>query len=342
MAVTIKDIARAAGVSHTTVSRALRGNPLIAPETVARIQTIAEDLGYVPNTVARGLKTNRSAIMGVMVRRIVDPFFAEVLHGIEDVLYAEGYSLFLASSNRDPERERAIIRTMSEHRVDGVLICSTAAGEEYRAQLDHFSMPSVVVNNEAAEEIEFSVYHDNLEGSRQIVDYLIRLGHRRIAYVGNTVSGRATADRLLGYKAALEAATIEVDRKLIVGSNNGKPEGGAKAAVELLALPELPTAVVCYNDMMAFGVIKTLQDAGCRIPEDCSVVGFDNIEMAAFYNPPLTTFDQPKYELGQLAAEMLLKLISQNAKKQRLHLDEPIVRLRGHLVERTTAAPPRR
>jgi DNA-binding LacI/PurR family transcriptional regulator len=337
VAVTIKDIAKVAGVSHTTVSRALRGNPAIAPQTVARIQQIAGELHYVPNTVARGLKTSRSGVLGVIVRRIVDPFFSEVLQGIEDVLHAAGYSLFLAASDRDPDREKAIVRAMSERRVDGVIICSSQVGEEHRQQLERFGVRTVLINNQASEDSAYSVYHDDVAGSRAITGHLLALGHRRISYLGNARAGRTSADRWQGYAEAMAAAGAPILPGYVVQGPNGLPEGGASGAEHFLLLAQRPTAIVCYNDMMAIGAMQALQQAGQRVPADCSITGFDNIELAAYVTPALTTFDQPKYELGQQAAGMMLRLLGEEPGPA---VEPAILVLRGKLCVRDSTGPP--
>jgi DNA-binding LacI/PurR family transcriptional regulator len=337
LSVTIKDIAKVGGVSHTTVSRALRGHPAISEETTGRIRQIADELGYVPNTVARGLKTNRSGALGVIVRRIVDPYFSEVLSGIEDTLYAEGYSLFLAASNRDPDREEAIVRAMSERRVDGVIICSTQVGAAHRQQLERFGVPTVLINNQADEDITHSVYHDDAFGSSQLTEHLMKLGHTRIAYLGNKRGGRTTSERRHGYEQALLNGGLPVRPELIVDGPNGLAEGGASGAQQLLSLEEKPTGIICYNDVMAIGAIQALQEAGLRIPSDCSVTGFDNIELAAFTSPALTTFDQPKYEIGRQAALMMLRLLDKRGDETR-EPSSDILTLRGQLVLRNSTA----
>ena len=337
MAVTIKDIAKAAGVSHTTVSRALRGHPAIATKTVARIAQIADELGYVPNTVARGLKTKRSGILGVIVRRIDDPFFSEVLHGIEDVLHAQEYSLFLATSHRDSEREKTIVRAMSERRVDGVIICSTQVSEEHQRQLEHFGVPCVLLNNQASEHIAYSIFHDDIYGSHEVTQHLIDLGHKRIAYLGNEQAGRPNDDRLLGYQAAMREANLSIEADYITLGPNGRPAGGVTGTRRLLALAQRPSALVCYNDMMAIGAIQTLQVAGLQVPHDCSVSGFDDIELASYINPPLTTFHQPKYDLGREAATLMLHLLDGEATSQASN----ILTLRGQLFVRQSTAPPK-
>ena len=329
MAVTIKDVARVAGVSHTTVSRALRDNPAISPATSQNIKRLANEMGYVPNSAARGLKTKRSNVLGVVVRRLDDPFFGQVVNGIEDVLQSQNYSMLLAASHRDFSKEHEIMRLMSERRVDGVIICSTLISPEHREQLDRFGVPTVLINNQATNESDCSVSHDDTDGAKQLAEHLIEQGHREIAYIGNGNAGRTNNDRLLGYQQALTAAGIVVRPDLIAAGENGRAEAGKEAAKQLLKLDTLPTAIMCFNDMMALGAMFALQRAGVQIPEQCSITGFDNIALSAHVNPPLTTFDQPKYELGRTAAEMMLRILgSDNGAKQEQ------AQLRGKLAVR--------
>lgn len=338
MSVTLKDVAKVAGVSHSTVSRALHGNPMIPPDTTARIRKIANELGYVPNTVASGLRKTHSKVLGVLVRRIDDAFLAEVLQGIEDVLHAEGYGLFLATSHRDPEREKVIFRDMSERRVDGVIVCSTEVNEEHLRQLSRFSVPTVLINNQAVTEMAHSVSHDDVAGGLALTRHLIELGHRRIAYLGHSRTGRITQDRLEGYKQALNRAGLTYHPEYVAAGPNGTAEGGASGMNKLLTVDDRPTAVVCFNDIMAIGAMHALHQAGLNVPQDCSVTGFDNIPLSQYINPPLTTFHQPRYELGTEAAEMMLRLLSRKDKK----LDAAeVISLRGQLVVRMSTSPPR-
>ena len=334
MAVTIKDVARVAGVSHTTVSRALRDNPAISPATSESIKRVANEMGYVPNSAARGLKTKRSRTLGVIVRRIDDPFFGQVVNGIEDVLQSQDYSLFLAASNKDFAKEKEIVRNMSERRVEGVIICSTGISPAYREQLDRFGVPMVLVNNQANSEFNCSVGHDDTFGAKQLAEHLIELGHTAIAYIGNGNAGRTNHDRLLGYQQALTEAGIVMRPDFIVSAQTGRAEGGTQAARRLLTLDALPTAIMCFNDMIALGAMFTLQRAGLKIPEQCSITGFDNIALSAHVNPTLTTFDQPKYELGQAAARMMLQIVEHERQAQPQR-----VRLRGKLAVRESTIP---
>ncbi len=338
MPTTIKDIARHAGVSHTTVSRALNHSPLISIETTERIQEIATELGYHPSVAARSLKTNRSQALGVIVSHIADPFFSEILEGIDDVAQENGYSLFIASAQNDPIRENSIVQTMREHRVDGVILCSPHFTPEQSNQLNSYNIPIVDLNNQASEAFRFAIYHDDVDGSRQVSQHLIDLGHHRIAYLGNVASGRTTQERYEGFKQAMEEADLPICPEYILQVSGNSAEKGREGLDYFLALPEKPTAVICYNDMMAVGVLSGLHQAGMRVPEDMSVTGFDNIMYSNYTQPPLTTIDQPKRFLGAEAARMMLAQLSPDANS--LLMEKRIKRLKGMLIIRQSAAPP--
>jgi DNA-binding LacI/PurR family transcriptional regulator len=339
MPVTIKDIAKRTKVSHSTVSRALHGSPLIAKDTAERIQQSAHELGYFPSAAARSLKTNRSQALGVILSSVEDPFFSEILQGIEEEAQKSGYSLFIAASQHDPEREHAIVQAMSEHRVDGVIICSASFKSEQRRQFLAYGVPIVVVNNQAAEDYRYSIYHDDVDGSRQITQHLLDMGHHRIAYLGNSASGRTTLDRLTGFKQALAEAGLPVPQGYIHQVSGGGPSDGLAGLEHFLALSRRPSALVCFNDMMAIGVLKGLAAADIKVPEEFSVTGFDNIVFSAFTLPPLTTFDQPKRFIGAEAARLVLELLDSPPAGDS---SEPRVRmLKGRLLVReTTTRPP--
>jgi DNA-binding LacI/PurR family transcriptional regulator len=336
MPVTIKDIAKQAGVAHTTVSRAMRGSSLISTETTQRIQMIATEMGYSPSAAARTLKTNRSQALGVIIRNVSDPFFSEILQGIEEVAQASGYSLLMAASQRDHEHEQAIVQDMVERRVDGIIICSTPVSTEQSRQLASFGVPIVMVNNQAAEEYRYSIYHDDVDGSRQVTHHLIELGHRKIAYLGNANAGRSTLDRQTGFQQELSLAGIAIPAAYIHQAPGGCPEDGLAGLEHFITLPILPTALVCYNDMMALGVLQGLQSAGIPVPAQMSVTGFDNIIFSAYTNPPLTTFDQPKRFIGAEAARLVLGLLNGDEESA----DPKIQMLKGSLLVRGSTARP--
>lgn len=338
MTTTIKDIARRTGVSHSTVSRALRGDPLISEETAERIRLAAREMAYLPSAAARSLKTNRSLVLGVIVSSIDDPFFSEILFGIEEVAQQAGYRLFIAASQHDAAREQKIVQALMEHRADGVIICSSSFSADQGRQLSENGFPVVVVNHQGAENFNYSIFHDDIDGSRQITRHLIDLGHRKIAYLGNSLSGRTTLDRLTGFKMELTAANILTPDGLIHHVPGGTPNLGLQSVAHFLRLPHRPTALVCFNDMLAIGVLMGCRQAGIDVPEALSVTGFDNITFSAFTHPPLTTFDQPKQSIGAEAARLLLDLLATEPHAENFQPKEII--LKGKLlVRRSTAAP---
>jgi DNA-binding LacI/PurR family transcriptional regulator len=339
LSITIKDIARQAGVSHSTVSRALRGSPLISDETSRRIHQIAGELGYFPSGPARSLKTNRSRALGVIVNRIDDPFYSEILQGIEEAAQERGYSLVMAASQRDPGREKDIIRGLRERRVDGVIICSGSFNPGQQREMLDYGIPIVIINNQSTEYYRYSVYHDDIDGSRQVTRHLIKLGHRKIAYLGNSLSGRTTLDRQRGFQEELKASGLTVPAEYIHQVPGGSPEQGLQGVQHYLDLPEVPTALFCFNDLLALGVLKGLRQAGLAVPDDISVAGFDNIELSFYTTPPLTTLDQPKWYIGSQAAGLILNLlVPPDGHKPP---EQAIQILKGKLLVReSTAAPP--
>jgi len=338
MPVTVKDIAQRAGVSHSTVSRALNNSPLISEAVAMRIKRLAFEMGYFPSAAARTLKTRRSRVLGVIVSNLDDPFFSEILQGIEEGIQDSGYSLFIAAAHRDPQRERGIVQAMVERSAEGVIVCSTSFSEEQSGQFLQYGVPVVVVNNQAAEDFRWSIYHDDVDGSRQVTRHLLELGHTRLAYIGNSLSGRSNEDRLLGFRQELAAAGLPSLSDHLLSVPGGGPAQGASAAERLLALPQPPTAFCCYNDMMAIGALQALQALGLCVPAQASVTGFDNITFSAYTNPPLTTFDQPKRFIGAEASRLMLDLLE----TPQAGPGEPKVRiLRGRLLVRgSTSAPP--
>jgi len=331
--ISIKDIARVAGVSHPTVSRALRGSTLVKSETAKRIREIAGDIGYTPSAVGRSLATRTTRTVGVVVNTISDPFNAEVLDGIEEVANVHHYSVFLATSHSDPEREVRTARSLQERRVDGILVSGSRVGALYLSLLARTKVPIVLINNQHLSSYCYSVRIDNVPASREATAHLTRLGHTRIGYIGNMFGDESETERIMGYRQALEEAGVAVLPELIV-HGDGRPEGGMQAMARLLALSDPPTAVFCYNDMTALGAVRISRERGLRIPEDVSLVGFDDLFVASYTSPPLTTVRQPKRQMGQMATQILFRLLDGE--------DNPnAIRVQGELIVRGSTAPPR-
>jgi len=311
MRVSIKDIAEVASVSHSTVSRALSDSPLVKAETKARIQRLAHEMGYTPDAIARSLVTRHTRTVGIVVTTITDPFVAEVVQGVEDTAQQNNYSVILASSASEPERELAAVEMLRAKRVDGVIVTSSRVGALYLEHLEHFGVPVVLVNNHNKQSgrYTFSVSVDNQHGGHLATAHLIQRGHRRIGYVSGPADHSDDAERLAGYCLALDESGITFDPALVV-HGNGRLDGGERALRTLVRLAEPPTAVFCYNDMTAIGLISAARQTGLSVPEDLAVVGFDDIPLAAHVYPPLTTVAQHQRDMGRQAMNMALALMA--------------------------------
>ena len=306
--VSIKDIARAAGVSHSTVSRALRNSPLVNPETAAEIRRLAQEMGYTPNIVAQSLVTQRTYTIGLVVTSISDPFVDRIVDGIEDLATREGYSVFLSSSHADPGREIAVVEAFHRRRVDGVIVLASRVGSLYTERLQDLGVPIVLINNQAGGEYVYSVSADDLHGAREAACHLINLGHHRIAYVGCHFRPPSNRRRLEGYRQALARAAIPYDSKLVIHPRGFDDLENGRLALSAL-IEAKATAVLCYNDRMAIGLMDAARNEGIGVPQELSIVGFDDIEASALVFPRLTTVHQPRYEMGQTAMQMLLELL---------------------------------
>lgn len=335
--ITIKELALRAGVSHSTVSRALNNHPAIARETVERIQQLASELNYVPSHFARSLKTNRSYMLGVIVHRIADPFYSEVLGGIQNLAHQFQYSMFVSTFESDVERQVSLIQSLFGRQADALIIGDSFFTAEELSKLG-IHVPTVFIHNRATEILPHSIYHDDANATRELTRHLLDLGHRRIAFGGNERGGLLQQQRHAGVITGLKDAGLELQSRYDLLAPNGQMSSGAVLAKQLLDMPDRPTAMICFNDMLAIGVMQTLQQANIRIPEDISVTGFDDLPLAEFTYPALTTYCQPSWELGQIAARVALHLLGENVDEPLA--SEPLITLRGRLIIRQSTAPP--
>ncbi len=314
--VSIQDIARRAGVSHTTVSRALRDSQLISAEVRAQIQQLAQEMGYIPNAVAQSLRGQRTGTVGLVVTSIADPFLGRVARGIEEVAQKYNISLLLSVSNNDADAELAVVENFHRRRVDGVIVAAARMTNAHEAQLARMRVPTVLINHQAETSLEHlhSVSIDDAQGARAAVNHLLELGHRAIGYLGAGNRPRSNRVRLQNYTAALAAAGIEPRDAWICATSERDRYYADDVTGGQTLLPELAragvTAVFCYNDMVAVGALTACRELGIRVPGQMSIVGFDDVEMAQYVTPPLTTVHQPKLRLGQLAMDMLLDLLN--------------------------------
>jgi DNA-binding LacI/PurR family transcriptional regulator len=334
-ALSIKDIARSARVSHSTVSRALRNSPLVNADTGARIRQIAAESNFRVSAVGRSLATGRTHSIGVVVSSISDPFMAEVVSGLEEMTSARGYSLILATSQGDPDLEIKMVRVFEERRVDGVVLTGgSRLGPGHAPLLAGMKIPVVVMNGQGTAEFAYSVVVDNVAAGHAAVRFLAQLGHRRIAYIGDRSGCESNSARQMGYRMGLAAHDLPYLPDLVL-VGDAQAENGMLAMEQLLSLPEPPTAVFCYDDMTALGALSTITRRHLRVPEDISVVGFDDLLIASYTQPPLTTIRQPKRLMGRLAGETLLNLLAGTRPPDTRTLPTELI------VRESTAPPPR-
>lgn len=333
----IYDLALRAGVSPSTVSKALRDDHRISAATRARIQAIAAEAGFVPNTAAQSLTTRRTMTIGLILRDYADPYNGLLVRGIESTALGAGYQLLVASTHEAALREVDIPRLFRRRRVDGTIIVASHADERHMELdpdtpvvfvADH---PELVPDRPNAGLVTFG----EEAAAETITRHLVSLGHRRIGYAGLARTQHSNLARQHGYEAALQKAGIDIDPRLVVTSPRREAVEAGPEAVELL-LPAGPTAIVFYNDMAAIAGLRTLLDSGTRVPEEMSVTGFDDLEVAALVTPPLTTMAQPRLEMGRLATELLLAIVRGEAGTRRIDTACTLV------VRRSTAPPAHR
>ncbi len=323
MKVTIKVIAKEVGVSPSTVSRALRDYPLISSTTKKRIREVAEKLGYRPNILARGLVTKRSYTIGLIVLDISNPFYAEIAEGVEEVFSSKGYSVFLCNSAYDPEKERKYIYLLQERRVEGIIITCFNVNLPHIQDLWHNGPPFVPIDWFPGDNP--CVTTNNVEGARQAIEYLLSIGHRRIAYLAGPSQLPGAMDRVKGYKEALKKYGIPFSEELIIYENSSAKDG-YKNFIELLRRGIKFTALFCANDMVAIGAMRAAQEKGIRIPDDVSLVGYDDTEIASLLSVPLTTVWQPRREQGVTAACLLMDmLLGKERSLQKVVMEQKLV-----------------
>ena len=325
MSVSLHDIAKAANVSPSTVSRALNDHPRIGTQTKAHIKSLAKEMGYIPSAVAQSLITNKTWTIGMVITTVADPVVADFVDGVDEVAQTAGYSLFLSNSRNDPQREVAVVETFQSRRVDAIIVVASRIGSTYSSKLDQLKVPIVLIENQKHGDFYHSIFIENTIGAKAAVDHLIELGHRRIGFIGAVVRPKSNDERLLGYKMALQQANIPVEPELIsLPDSNDDFERGQKGLAEMLAAQA--TAVFCYNDRIAIGLIKGCEQQGILIPQHLSVVGFDDIQIASYLRPALTTVRQPRVQMGRLAMQMILGLLDGQAVQNQTLSCELVVR----------------
>ena len=306
---TIRQVAERAGVSPTTVSHVINQTRFVSAETQRRVQEAMAELGYRPNILARSLRRGETHIIGLILPDSSNPFFAEIGRKIEEAAFQENYNVILCNTEGDIEKERRYVDVLGKKQVDGIIFVGTGDQADSLQNLFEQDIPVVLVDRDLPNLEVDAVLTDNLQGGQLATSLLIQLSHQRIGCITGPSHINPSAQRVTGYRAALEAAGRPVDENLIK-RGDFHPQSGFSNALCLMQLPDPPTALFVCNDLMAIGALSAAVEVGFKVPEDLSVVGFDDIELACYTIPPLTTIAQPKNMIGQRAVDLLISRIA--------------------------------
>ncbi|WP_129730521.1 LacI family DNA-binding transcriptional regulator [Ectobacillus funiculus] len=320
------DVAKRANVSTATVSRVLRKPDKVSKDTREKVLAAIKELNYQPNMVARQFRTKETKTVLVVIPDVTSPFFSEVLRGIEHIALESGYRVILGDTENNINREHEYIELLLQQQADGMILLTARMD---RARLEEIANQfPVVLACEYIDELDVpTVSIDNISAARKATEHFIQLGHTRIAHIAGPMNVILSRDRLKGYEQALISHQLPID-PLYIKEGDFSLESGYNQMLHLLELEVPPTAVFVFNDLMAIGAIKAVKDKGLRVPEDIAVVGFDNIKMTSVFEPNITTIDQPKYEIGKKAMDLLLNLMNGETleRKKFVLKDELIIR----------------
>jgi LacI family transcriptional regulator len=325
---TIREVASRAGVSSTTVSHVINNTRFVSEEVRQRVQAAMDEIGYRPNELARSLRRGETKTLGLILPDSANPFFAEIGRSIEKAAFAQGYNVILCNTDGDFDRERTYVDVLLKKQVDGLVFVATGERSDSLSQILKLKVPIVVVDRDLPDVQLDTVLSDNYQGGYLATQYLINLGHRRIACISGPSHLTPSALRVTGYKQALLNANIPIDDRLIL-RGDFHPQSGWQATLELLALPDKPTAIFACNDLMAIGVLRAAAECGVQVPKELGVMGYDDIELSSYTTPALSTVRQPKVEIGQTAVRMLLERIQNKEIPPRRELLSATVIVRG-------------
>ncbi len=308
MNITIKDVAKQAGVTAAVVSRVINDDPKLSirEETRSRVLEAVEKLEYRPNAIARSLRTKTTGTIAMIIPDITNPFFPEIIKGAQIAAAENGFSLILFNTEEDVGKQREYIELVSEKQMDGVLLASVHTDDESIDLLERYKKPYVLVNRITRNIQSSFVTVDDVYGARVAIEHLIQFGHRKIAHISGPLYTDTGLQRLEGYRKALKKFGVEFSLDYIAESKYDE-DGGYKAMKQLFSLENKPTAVFAANDLIAIGAISAIEDEGLKVPENISIVGFNDIWVAQKISPPLTSVKFPLFDMGYLASEILIK-----------------------------------
>jgi LacI family transcriptional regulator len=308
-AITIFDVASEAGVSYTTVSRVINDDVHVKADTRERVQQVMKRLGYVVNRQARSLAGGRSRVIGVLAPDLGTSYIGEIMRGVDDELDLAHYDMMLYTTHRREAKESGYVATLTQGMADGLLIVLPRNPANFMQTLRQYNFPYVLIDHQGTNEKDHAVGATNWQGAYNATEYLIKLGHQRIGFITGWMDLGCARDRLAGYQAALRTNHLPVNAELVYEGDFHQPKGYAGGHA-LFGLDQPPTAIFASNDVMAMGVMDAAHSRGLRIPDDVSILGFDDIPQAQNVRPALTTVRQPMEKMGRVAAQMLLDLLS--------------------------------
>ncbi len=323
--ITIVDVADEAGVSYATVSRVINNKDHVSPEKRERVLRAMAQLGYVANMQARSLAGGESRVVGLLVDYLSSSYMDEIIRGIDEALDAENYDLMLYTTHRRKTKESAYVTKLTRRLADGLLLILPRNASAYLDTLRQRRFPHVLIDHLSDKQNVPSISTTNFRGAYEATAFLLSLGHRRIGFITGTMEFGCASERLDGYRAALKDHDLACDPQLVCEGDFMQPQG-YQCAHRLLGLAEPPSAIFSSNDMMAFGVMEAARERGLRLPEDLSIVGFDDIPQASHVHPALTTVRQPLEEMGRSGAHLLLKYIAHpTAEIERIELPTRLI-----------------
>lgn len=305
----IKDVALKAKVSTTTVSHVVNRTRFVSDKVRQEVESAIRELNYVPSAVARSLKSNSTKTIGMLIPNCSNPYFAEIVRSVEDHCFGAGYTLILCNTDDEPHRQSAYLQVLSEKRIDGMIIISTGEDKDLLRLLQGLPIPTVLLDREIDEVNCDLVETAHLQGGLMATEHLIGLGHQRIACLAGPANLNSSAQRIEGWRTALANAGLASESADLLWHSDFSSQGGFSTMQAILASPLAPTAVFVCNDLMSIGALSAAHQAGVQIPQQMSLIGFDDIELAKFASPALTTIAQPKLRIGIAAVDMVLERI---------------------------------
>jgi LacI family transcriptional regulator len=332
--VTIADVAKRAGVSKMTVSRVINGSGYISQETRERVEKAIQELDYIPNSLARSLRFKRTRTIGLVLTDITNPFFTTLARGVEDAASEHGFSVIFCNTDESGEEESRYVNVLTQKQVDGLLLVPTAGTPDSIMFLENRRLPFVLLDRRVPDHRVDVVRCDSEQAAFVLVNHLLSLGHQRIAALGGSAHITSSTDRVAGYRRALHAAGLEHEARRAFFSSF-TIEGGYLAAKKALAMQPSPTALFAANNFIAIGAFRALREAGLGVPDDLSLVSFDDLPVVIGSDPFLTIVEQPAYDMGYRATQLLLERLEDNGPAEPQDIILPV-----KLIIRASSAPP--